>query len=251
MEPGLDEMWADGICCTGILVRAEAKRVGAALGAETTLVEDGKVVERLEAAPVAYAMSVPGSAWTIVEFNRRMVDQDPESGADYLAPVAAQALGAMSGTPSVVERFIYETPVSAAHHLSKTLGAPAIAIWGSDELPELLGGAFFVDDGSLELVLSGSDPTAVEKGLAGRSGGNEDENDEEFLDDGEKTYVFVGGAKPTIRNAPVEEALDKEFRKRGAAFDNADLLQDIYRLILQKELNDEVDEVERFHVIQA
>lgn len=253
MEIGLDDIWDDGICCTGLLVDGDPESVGRLFGHCTELVKDQAVVINRRADPIAYAMRPSASAWTIVEFHQRLVDRAVETGQDYLIPLFEQAIGAIEGIPPEVDTFIYETPVSAAAFISREQKVPAIAIWGSDEHPGLSGGAFFSTEGNLELVCSAHNLEAIQRWFGERTAAREelDEATEEDLpDDAESTYVYVGSADPAIKKVSIADYLDKEFRIRGAAFDGADLLQDLYRAILERNPGDEFLEVDAFYLVE-
>jgi hypothetical protein len=253
MELGLDSIWDDGICCTGLLVHAEPDRVGRLLGRHTALVKDQRVVKVHPANPVAYAMRPLGSNWTIVEFHQRMVDEAMNSNQDYLVPLFEQAIGAILGNPPTMETFIYETPVSAAAYISRELRTPSIALWGSDEHPGLSGGAFFSDDGNLELVCSAFSLDEVKRWFVDRTTpkADFDDADEDDLQENEEiTHVYLAGAQPAVEHVFISDYLDKEFRDRGAAFDGADLLQDLYRATLTRNIGDEFGDVDSFYVVE-
>ena len=249
MEPGLDEMWSDGICCTGLLVKADPQQVSEEYGRVAELVADGKVIANPKATPVAYVMCSSASDWAIVEFHRRIVDESAKSGEDYLLPLFAQALGALRSAPPEIDSFAYETPVSAAARISRALTAPAIAVWGSDEQPELAGGAFFGENGKLQFACSGHSVEDVDRALVDRKTPlDELDEEDEMMDESESTFVYSPGQAPVVKAIPVAEYLDEEFRNRGAAFDNADLLQDLYRAVLSMKIGDLLEDVDSFHI---
>ncbi len=253
MEIGLEDMWDDGICCTGLLVQDGPERVGRLLGHHTSLVEGGKVINKHQADPIAYAMRPSGSTWTIVEFHQRLVDGACETGQDYLIPLFEQVIGAIEGILPEVETLVYETPVSAAALIGRELQVPTIAIWGSDEHPGLSGGAFFSRDGDLESVCSAHSLEEVKFCFRERTAAREgldDETEDDPPKKEEATYVYVKGADPAIKELFITDYLDREFRARGAAFDGADLLQDLYRAILEKKPGDEFLEVDAFSLVE-
>jgi hypothetical protein len=259
METGLDEMWADGVCCTGVLAEADPARIAELFGTTTALVTNGQIVERVETAPLAYVMRPTGSQWTVLEFHERVVDQALESGQDYLLPLFEQALGAINRSPPSVDRFVYETPVSLAAHVSRTLGAPSIALWGSDEHPGLAGGVIFAANGSVELVCSAFDKQRIETSFANRRAlqeshgeqfDEEEEWDEDEWGDEETTYLFPSGDQGVVEKpTAVFDFMNDELQRRSAAFDNADLLQDLCRAILAREPGEEFSDVDVFYVV--
>ena len=217
---GLDDVWADGVCCTGVLVQAPAAAV-AALGSPVAVYQNGACSGHgLPRQVKAYVCSWHGTPWTTVEVHERVVDW----GGDYLSPLIEQAKSIMGGEIPSVETPSYETPVTTAARLSQLLGVPAIGIWGSDEEPELYGGAFF-DQGQLEIAYSVADPKQLTTSLARRAS-------QTINDSPARTSAYSYSSATGLRQEkqPTRKALDVEFRRRGAWFDNSDLLRDLAQL---------------------
>lgn len=268
VETGLDGMWNDGICCTGVLVRDDPARVAQALGTAHRLAEGERVAGDVPevAEPHAFVMRPVGSEWSMVELAWRSVDHCEETGDDYLVPLFEEAIGVLRGRAPEARRLVYETPVSLAASLSRRLGAAAIAIWGSDEEPVLDGGAFFVDAGDLQLACSRCDAEKLERSLVSRRRMREaalrgdeedadeawdDEADDEDPDDEEHSWVFESGRQPTRRPVSVVEYLDTEFKRRGVAFHSEDLLQDLHRAAVERGAGAALEGVADLYVVSA
>lgn len=172
MEPGFPAGLDDGPCQTSVAVRAPAGRVAAELGTPLARCEGG-VVRRAAAPdrPLAWVLQLPGQPWSLVGQALSVLDE--AGGGREGDLLLRQARAALAGRTPDAARLGRETPVTTAARLSARLGAAA-AIWGSDQGPGILGGAFF-RDGALELTISAIGTALIDRILAARGGGREAE----------------------------------------------------------------------------
>ena len=130
MKAGMDEVrLLVGACICDVLVQARPEDVVAAFGAPVKLAEDGRAIAdpSLESKILFLAAAWPNSSWSVTE----AVNHDPEP-ADYIVTLLRQAGAALEGNVLPLP-LSYSNGLGVTQRVSRELGVPAVAVWGSDE----------------------------------------------------------------------------------------------------------------------
>jgi hypothetical protein len=193
----------DGACCTLLLVKAPAQKVAEALGRAAPLAE----------ARLGIACELGSTGWTRVELASCVeLELAHPALAGYEAIVLLrEAIPVVRGeAPDTPPCF--ETPVSTAAMLSRTLGSEAVAVWASDQ-GEGIGGVAEFTDGRPTAVLTTSDPEKLEALLERHSRDDEDENENggDFEHE-ERHYVWP---RASYADGEFDEAADSRLAAMG------------------------------------
>lgn len=217
----------DGDCICDVLVKAPAETIASYFGKATLVFQAGKLLKSTLDNPesVVYVGKPRVSDWCYVEMNN--------SGAeDSLISLCKQAIFATKGNAPAVTSLSYATPISTAGTLSIALQAPAIALWGSDAVPFLGGGAIFDQSGQMREVYHMGTPEQLKQELnylRDSYDGLEfdDQADESVAEDEACCYKYVPGQKVVLLQQDIIEVLHTKLKALQAAQPHNPLRQEL------------------------